>query len=179
MTRRRLADLRHNWIGILGALLFWCLLWGGFSVTDVLGGLLAVVLIYLLFPLPPTSDELTIHPVAFVVFASRFALDLVLGSWQVSRFVLRPGPPPGGSVIAVPLRSRSDVFLTGTAMLATLVPGSVVVEAQRSTSTLFLHVIGAVTTEEVEQSRQAVIAQEERLLRAVGRRSVLEEAGLR
>lgn len=179
MMRRRLADLRHSWIGILGAVLFWCLLWGGFGLSDVLGGILAVLLVYLVFPLPPTSDEMTLHPIAFLRFAARFALDLVEGSWQVARYALRPGPAPGGSVIAVPLASRSDVFLTGTAMLATLVPGSVVVEAQRSTSTLYLHVIGAVTPEEVEKARGNVLAQEERLLRAVGKRSVLEEAGLR
>ena len=88
------------------------------------------------------------------------------------------GLPPA-SVIAVQLASRSDLFLTGTGVLSTLIPGSVVVEAQRATGTLFLHVIGPGTEDEVEKARQSVLAQEKRLLLALARREVLEEAGLR
>jgi multicomponent Na+:H+ antiporter subunit E len=44
---------------------------------------------------------------------------------------------------------------------------------------LFLHTFNTGTPEEVEKARAQVRAQEERLLWAVGRREVLEEAGLR
>ena len=53
-----------------------------------------------------------------------------------------------------------------------------VVEAQRATGTIFLHVIGAGTPEEVELARQRSVEQEHRLLWAIGRRELLEEAGL-
>ena len=94
-------------------------------------------------------------------------------------YSIRPGPQPPSSVIAVRMASRSDFFLTFTGVLCTLIPGSVVVEAQRATGMLFLHTFNAGTAEEVEKARASVRAQEERLLWAIGRREVLEEAGLR
>ena len=54
-----------------------------------------------------------------------------------------------------------------------------VVEAQRATGILFLHTFNAGTPEAVEEARESVRAQERRLLWAVGRREILEEAGLR
>ena len=76
------------------------------------------------------------------------------------------------------MASRSDFFLTFTGMLCTLIPGSVVVEAQRATGMLYLHAFNAGSEEDVEEVRRSVRAQEERLLWAIGRRDVLKEAGL-
>lgn len=175
---RRLRNLRHNLVGIALAVGFWCLLWGGFSVKDVLGGVAAAVLVFTVFPMPRTAPEVTFRPVAVVTLTARFLWDLVTSSIEVGWYAVRPGPQPPCSVIAVPMASRSDLFLTATAILATLIPGSVVVEAQRSTGTLFLHIIGAGTDAEVEQAKQQVREQEERLLRAFARRDVLQGAGL-
>lgn len=175
---RRLRDLRHNVVGILGAVVVWCLLWGGFSASDILGGLAAVVLVYLIFPMPSPGREITVRPLAFLSLLGIFLFDLVKSSIEVGWYAVRPGPQPASSVIAVPMASRSDLFLTGTAILSTLIPGSVVVEAQRSTGTLFLHIIGAGTEAEVERARQRAVDQEARLLRALARREVLEGAGM-
>ncbi|UYG18058.1 Na+/H+ antiporter subunit E [Brachybacterium huguangmaarense] len=177
--RQRLREAPSHWLEILGATVFWCLLWGGrFSPSDVLGGLLVAAVVVILFPLPRLSVELTLRPWSFLTFVARFLADMFVSSLQVSWYALRPSGTPGNSVIAVQLRSRSDLFLTATGMLCTLVPGSVVVEAQRSTGTLFLHVIGAYDTATVEAARQRVLRQEERVLRALARRDVLEGAHL-
>lgn len=175
----RLRDLRRSWVWLLGSVLIWCLLWGGFTLQDVLGGAVVALLVFLAFPMPPTGQELTLRPVALLVFLARFLGDLVVSAAEVAWYAVRPAPQPPSSVVAVTLASRSDFFLTMTGVLTTLIPGSVVVEAQRATGTLFLHVIGAGTTEAVDRARQRVREQEERLLRAVARREVLEEAGLR
>lgn len=179
MRTQRLADLRHSWLLMVAAVVLWCLLWGGFSLQNVLGGVLVALLVFVLFPMPPTGHELTLRPVRFTLFALRFLYDVVVSAVQVSYFALRPGPQPPGSVIAVTMASRSDFFLTFTGVLCTLIPGSVVVEAQRATGMLFLHTFNAGTPEEVERARAGVRAQEERLLWAIARREVLEEAGLR
>lgn len=176
--RNRLRQVPGHWLEILGATIFWCLLWGGFRPSDVLGGILVAVVVVVLFPLPRVGRELALRPVAFVMLVARFAADMVVSATQVSWFVVRPAPTPPSSVVAVRLRSRSDLFLTGTAMLCTLIPGSVVVEAQRSTGTLFLHVIGAGDEAEVEAARRRTLAQEDRLLRALASRAVLEGAQL-
>ena len=98
-------------------------------------------------------------------------------------FVLFPMPPTGHELTIRPLRfitflARFDFFLTFTGMLCTLIPGSVVVEAQRATGMLYLHAFNAGSEEDVEEVRRSVRAQEERLLWAIGRRDVLKEAGL-
>lgn len=175
--RARLKDLPGHWVEILGATVFWCLLWGQAHVVDVLGGLLAACLVVLAFPLPRASRELTIRILPVLSLLVHVAGDMVVSSAQVAWYALRPGPAPLCSVVAVRLASRSDLFLTATAMLATLIPGSVVVEAQRSTGTLFLHVIGAEGPDDVEHARQRTLALEERLLRAFARRAIRQEAG--
>ena len=179
MIRGRLGDLRRSWLWMLLAVTLWCLLWGGVDLKNVLGGLAVALLVFVLFPMPPTGHELTLRPLRFVRFAARFFADCVVSAAQVGYFALRPGPQPPSSVIAVTMASRSDFFLTFTGVLCTLIPGSVVVEAQRATGTLFLHTFNAGSPEAVEKARADVRAQEERLLWALGRREVLEEAGLR
>ncbi len=179
MIGRRLRDLRGAWMWILAAVALWCLLWGGIDLKNVLGGAMVAVLVFVLFPMPPTGHELTLRPVRFLLFVLRFLLDCSVSAVQVGWFAVRPGPQPPSSVIAVRTASRSDFFLTFTGVLCTLVPGSVVVEAQRATGTLFLHTFNAGTPEAVEKARRDVLAQEARLLWAVGRREILEEAGLR
>lgn len=177
--KRRLLDLPRNWVGLLVSVIFWCMLWGGIDAKNVLGGILAATIVFVMFPMPPTGHEITIRPLRFVYFVSVFLFDMVKSAIEVGWYSIRPAPQPLNSVIAVKLRSRSDLFLTGTGMLSTLIPGSVVVEAQRATGTLFLHVIAAEDEEQAEQARQRVLEQEERLLWAMARREILEEAGLR
>ena len=179
MTSKRLRDLRRSWLWIVLAVALWCLLWGGVDLKNVLGGTFVAVLVFVLFPMPPMGHELTVRPLWFARFLLRFMYDLCESALQVGWYAIRPGPQVPSSVIAVRMASRSDLFLTTTGVLCTLIPGSVVVEAQRATGTLFMHVIGAGTPDEVEAARRRVHAQEERLLRAVGNREVLEEAGLR
>ena len=179
ILKERLTRIHRNWVWILASIAFWCLLWGAVDLQTILGGILAAGLVFVLFPMPPTGHELTIRPVQFVTFVARFLYDLAASAVQVGWYALRPAGQPPASVIAVQLASRSDLFLTGTGVLSTLIPGSVVVEAQRATGTLFLHVIGPGTEDEVEKARQSVLAQEKRLLLALARREVLEEAGLR
>lgn len=176
--KNRVRTLSDHWIGIIGAVLFWCLLWGSFSPLTLLGGLLAAILVHVLFPLPPVGRELALRPLHALVFVFVFLKDLAVSSAQVSWYALRPSGSPGSSVVAVQLRSRSDLFLTFTGVLATLIPGSVVVEAQRSTGTLFFHTIGVTTQEEADDMRQVILAQEVRALKAFASREILADAGL-
>ncbi|MFC5318943.1 MULTISPECIES: Na+/H+ antiporter subunit E [Brachybacterium] len=176
--RRRVVELARSWVWILVSVALWCLLWGGIDLKNVLGGLVAAIFVFVLFPMPPLGHELTVRPVRFVLFLLRFLYDLCASAIEVGWYAIRPAPQPPSSVIAVKMASRSDLFLTTTGVLCTLIPGSVVVEAQRATGMLFLHTIGTGTPEEAEKARRQVREQEVRLLRAVARREVLEEAGL-
>ena len=73
------------------------------------------------------------------------------------------------STRAVNLRTPSDFVLTVVAEMTCLIPGSVVVEARRSTHTLFIHVLDVDDLEAVERFKQSVLDQEARVVRALGR----------
>ena len=119
-----------------------------------------------------------LRPVGIVRLFARFAVDLVKASFEVSLIALRPGYQTRGAVIGVQLRSHSDLYLTMTAELASLVPGSLVVEAHRLTGMLYLHVLDVRQSGGIEAARQSVLDQEERVLRAFASDEELAAAGL-
>ena len=81
-------------------------------------------------------------------------------------------------MIGVRLRSQSDVYLTLTAALCSLVPGSIIVEAHRLTSVLYVHSLDVEQSGGVEKARQHVLATESRVLRALASDVELAAAGL-
>jgi multicomponent Na+:H+ antiporter subunit E len=74
-------------------------------------------------------------------------------------------------VIEVDLRTHSDLILTVVAEIVSLVPGSLVVEARRSTHTLFLHVLDARDQAGVDRMRRQVYRLERRVELAFGTES--------
>jgi multicomponent Na+:H+ antiporter subunit E len=145
--------------------LVWLALWGDVSVLLVLSGLLVAVLACLAFPLPPVRLESRIRPLRLVALVLRFVVDVVRASLEVSGVVLRRRPVRN-AVVAVDLRSSSDFVLTGVAAMLSLVPGSIVVEARRSTHTLYLHVLDVPDAAAAERFRQEALAVEDRFLAA-------------
>jgi multicomponent Na+:H+ antiporter subunit E len=83
------------------------------------------------------------------------------------RLALGPGRPRN-AVVGVQLRSRSDFYLTVTAELVALVPGSVVIDARRSSSVLYLHLLDVGREGAIDAARRHVLAVEARVVRAVG-----------
>lgn len=146
----------------------WVALWGDVSVPIVVGGFLVATLGSLVFPLPPLRLGLRIRLVPLLWLVARFAADVVVSSVQVAWVVLRPRRPLRNAVVEVNLRSPSDLILTVVAEMTCLIPGSLVVEARRSTHTLFLHVLDVGDRAGVERFRQSVLDQETRLVRAIG-----------
>lgn len=145
----------------------WVLLWGNLSVSNVVSGLLVSLVITAVFPLPPIVFGGQVRPLGVLRLVGRFALDLVVASAQVARHALWFGSRPVNAVIEVNLRSRSDLYMTLTAELLSLVPGSLVIEARRSTSTLYLHILGVGDETGVERARAQALAQEERVMHAL------------
>lgn len=147
----------------------WVALWGDISVLIVVGGFIVATVTCLVFPLPPLQLDLWIRPVPLLWLVTRFVADVVVSSVQVARVVLRPSRPLRNAVVEVNLATPSDFVLTVVAEMTCLIPGSLVVEARRSTHTLFLHVLDVEDLEGVERFRQSVLDQESRVVRALGR----------
>ena len=87
-----------------------------------------------------------------------------LVAWQT----VRPRGIDRSAIIKVQLRTDSDLLLTIVAESLTLVPGSVVIDMDREQRTLSLHVLHVRDMADVEARRAAVLAEEERVVRAFG-----------
>jgi multicomponent Na+:H+ antiporter subunit E len=146
----------------------WVALWGQVSVWTVAGGFVVATIGCLVFPLPPLRLDVRIRILALLWLVLRFAADVVVSSLQVAWVVLRPSRPLRNAVVEVNLRTPSDFVLTVVAEMTCLIPGSLVVEARRSTHTLFLHVLDVGDRAGAERFRASVLAQEARVVRALG-----------
>ena len=149
--------------------LAWVLMWDRVTWGNVVNGVLVGVLVTYAFPLPSIEYHGRLRPHRLAWLVVRFLGDLVAASWQVLRLALSPRRPRN-AVIGVQLRSRSDFYLTLTAELIALVPGSVVIDARRSSSVLYLHLLDVRSAAAIEAQRRHVLVVEERVVRALGSR---------
>jgi multicomponent Na+:H+ antiporter subunit E len=163
---------------MLWLVVVWVLLWGDFTAGNLIAGVVVAVAVTGALRMTPIDFHGRLRPWGLLVLVTRFAWDLVRASVEVSWVALRPRHTPHGAVIGVQLRNHSDLYLTMTAELCSLVPGSLVVEAHRLTGMLYLHVLDVAQSGGVEAARQAVLSQEERVLRAFASDAELREAGL-
>ena len=146
----------------------WMLLWGQFTLLAFLTGLVAAVVVTRVFRLPPVSLSGRLNVWFGLVFVLTFLVSLVRGSLLVAWQTIRPGKLPGAAIIAVHLRTDDDLIMTHTAVTCSLIPGSLVVEADRDRRMLYLHVIGVDDDVDLELQRKTVLGWEARIVRAVG-----------
>lgn len=165
LTRR--DRIRNRIAAMIVLILIWTLLWGAFSVGNLVVGALVATAVLVFFPLPPVTFAGRIRPWGVVVLLARFLGDLLVASVQVASLAFRPGRPRS-AIVAVRLRVRSDLNLTLVAELVSLVPGSLIVEADRDNGILYIHVLGVAGPAELERFRRRVLALEARIARAIG-----------
>lgn len=169
-------EVKHGrWGGIVGQLpfllwlvLLWMLLWGQFTVLAVVTGIAVAFFVTRVFRLPTIELSGRINLWWAALLLVQFLGALVMGSLLVSAQVFDPRRDPKAAIIAVPLRYADDLVLTHVAVISSLVPGSLVLEAERDTRTLYLHVIGVRSLEAVERQREQVLRWERRVVRAIG-----------
>ena len=169
---------RISWRMVIWLTAVWVMLWADLTAANILIGVVIGALVTLLLPLPTIDFRGRIHPLPAISLVARFLFDLVRASFQVAILALHPGREPTGAVIRVHLRNESDLYLTLTAQLTTLIPGSIVVEANRQTGVLYLHVLDVDALGGIEKVRSDTLAQEERVMRALATADELAAAGL-
>ena len=162
--RRRTSDVQWVSVGLLT--LVWVMLMGEVTLGNVVGGVLAALVVQVVFPLPSLVMGVRLRPWSFLVLVVRFLWDMTVASVQVAWLAIRPGPVVGGVVVDLRLRSDNDLFQTITAEMVALVPGTVVVDLDGASRLLTLHVLDISTRQEAEEVRHRVLAQEARVLRA-------------
>lgn len=175
-TRRH--ALRFSFAATLWLTVVWVLLWGDLSVANVLGGLVVALVVGFTLRMPSVHFTGRIHLLSLLYLVAVFVRDLVVASAQVMALAFTPGRVPRSAVVAVQLRSPSDLYITLTAAVTSLVPGSIVVEAHRTTGMLYVHILDVGISGGLEKARTHVLDNEARVLRAIASDSELAAAGL-
>ncbi|WCN82904.1 Na+/H+ antiporter subunit E [Micromonospora sp. LH3U1] len=166
--RGRPGRWRDQVVALGWLLVVWNLLWGDINWANLIGGLLVGGAVLVFFPLPAVSFGGRLRPRALLVFAVRFAVELVSASLHVARIAVQPGYRPRGAIIAVQLRVPTDLNLALTAEAVSLVPGTLILEVDRDSGTLYLHVLDTHGPADLDVARERTHAVERRIVRAVG-----------
>ncbi|MEC5192233.1 MULTISPECIES: Na+/H+ antiporter subunit E [unclassified Arthrobacter] len=172
MNRKRIS-LRQELPLLVWLVVVWGALWRDFSPGNLLFGALIAVLVARLFYLPPVELGGRFNVLRAVPFALMFLLKVVAASFQVLHLAAVKGPKVISAVVAVPLRSHSDLLVTATGHVTALIPGSLVVEVDRSTSTLYIHGINVRNADDAAQLRKDVRDTEAGLIRIMGTKAEL------
>ncbi len=172
--RREVRQRLWQQLPLLVALVvLWMVLWGQFTGLSLVTGIVVAVVVTRVFYLPPVELSGRINLWYTLVFLAHFFLDVAVASFQVAFQALAPKRIPHSSVIGIQLRTRSDLVMTLDAIAMSLVPGSLVVEADRERSILYLHTFATESQEDVEAMRRKVLVVEARIVRAIGSRADL------
>ncbi|MEU1472982.1 Na+/H+ antiporter subunit E [Streptomyces sp. NPDC005761] len=171
--RPRVLDLPLiAWLTVI-----WVLLWSSLNWANVLTGAVVAVTVCLAFPLPQVDLGLRLHPWGILRLAAYLFYDMYTSGVKVTRQIFADHPHRP-AVIAVPLRCRSDLMLTATAVAVSNVPGGSVVEVRRATATVFVHVLDADLPFELDAARRSVWRMEELTVRAFGTRDEIDRVAV-
>jgi multicomponent Na+:H+ antiporter subunit E len=142
LTVRRLLALAL----LVGA---WCALWGAVSVANVLSGTLIAVAATLFAGVDRHGGGVRIVPLLH--FAWLVAVDLVVSTANVAWEILTPTDYTDEAIIAVDttVGSRSHFLLLVVAI--TVTPGTAVIDSDRDTGRLYLHLLHADKAPEIRQ----------------------------
>nr|WP_206697255.1 Na+/H+ antiporter subunit E [Microbacterium aquimaris] len=153
----------------------WMLLWGQFTLLAFLTGLVMAIFVTRVFRLPAVELSGRVNLWYGAIFIVTFFASLVRGSLTVAWQVISPRPVPASAIIAVPAVVADDLIMTHTAITASLIPGSLVIDIDRDRRVMYLHVLGVRTLADVEHQRESVMVWERRIVRAVGSRAQVEQ----
>jgi multicomponent Na+:H+ antiporter subunit E len=126
------------------------------------------VLVLLLRP-APASGPAVVVPVELLRFTVRFLVDLVVSSLQVVRLVLGRRIALRQAIVQVQVPGASDTLLTVLADAISLTPGTLTVDVDAGTGTLYVHVLDVGRgSQGVERVRADLQDQAQAAVRAFG-----------
>jgi multicomponent Na+:H+ antiporter subunit E len=146
----------------------WGALWQDFSPGNLVFGLVLALLVTRFLYLPPVELSGRFHVLHALRFAFVFVWQVIVASAKLLWLALATGPAASSAVIAVPLRSHADLMVTATGHVISLIPGSLVVDVDRTNATLYVHGIDVPDEAAAERLRRSVLATEAELIRIMG-----------
>ena len=129
----------------------WITLWEVASWANVLAGtLVAAAVVYLVPPNP--SLGLGFRPLAALHLLFYFLWELVKASAFMAWEVITPRNRIGAAVVSVPLASDVNGVVTAVANMVSLTPGTVTLDVDEDTRTIFVHVLHLKSVEATRHS---------------------------
>ena len=159
---------RSQWPMVVALTFIWVALWQDLTPPTIVLGIIFSVAVMLALPLPPVpfADRFNVYHA--LKFALYFLWKIVAATWDVAVKSIKPGPKVINSVVAVKLRTQDDLLLTLVGHVYALIPGSLVIDVDRPSSTLFLHVIDVPDEDAAEAFRVDSLDIEARMIRGFG-----------
>jgi multicomponent Na+:H+ antiporter subunit E len=131
----------RSFVIVLWLTLVWVTLWEALTWANVLGGLLVSAAVISL--LPPRRREMSVgfRPLAALRLLFYFLWELVLASAQIVWEVLTPRDRTSAGVVSVRTRSQVPGHVTAVASMISLIPGTLSLEVDGETMTIYIHVL--------------------------------------
>ncbi|RKS74792.1 multisubunit sodium/proton antiporter MrpE subunit [Actinomadura pelletieri DSM 43383] len=145
----------------------WLLLWGRVDALTLAGGVVAVLVAYVVSRLPTVPMVTRIRPLRLAVAAGEFAWDLLVSSLVIGWHALRAPGRVRGAIVEVEARSRSELVLLAVTTSVSLRPGTLLVDLDWDRSLLRIHGMPVRDPEEADAMRESVLRTERRLMRAL------------
>ncbi|WP_369045500.1 Na+/H+ antiporter subunit E [Sinomonas sp. P10A9] len=153
--------------------IIWGALWQDFSPGNLLFGAIIALIVTRLFYLPPVGLSGRFNVLHAVRYSFVFVWHVAVASFELLWLALAKGPRVRSAVVAVPLRSHTDLMVTATGHVTSLVPGSMVVDVDRANATLYVHFINVEDAAGAERVRREVLDAEAELIRIMGTKEEL------
>jgi len=127
----------------LALFLLWTALTNAASpATLLLGGLLALVLPFIVLPFWPDARRI-VRPGLIPGFAARVIWDMLIANWAVARRVVGPVAKLSPAFVEVQLDLRDPFAATVLGSIVSLTPGTVSIDVDRERWVLQLHALDA------------------------------------
>jgi multicomponent Na+:H+ antiporter subunit E len=160
----------------------WLLLWNDLSVANVVSGVAVAVAVLSLSRLPKSycvgsesGDRPRVSIPHLIYFGGYVLVKLVQANLVLAWEIVTPWRDRiHTGIVAVPLRTSSDLAMTVVANVITLTPGTVTIEAKGTPPVLYVHVLHL---DDIERVKAELLDLEELSVRAFGSRAARAQLG--
>lgn len=130
----------------------WVTLWEDVSWANVIGGVIVAVAVIWVVPFRDTRTGLGLRPIHAIRLMLYFFWELIKASLFLSWEVITPPTWVNPGIVSVPLTSREPGIVVSVANMVSLTPGTLTLEVEEATPTLFIHVLHLKSREDTRES---------------------------
>lgn len=129
----------------------WIALWEDLTWANVLAGVLVAIFVMWVTPARPAEAVHSVRPWALLKLSAYFLWKLSEASTILAWEVVTPRNRVNPAIVAVPLRSRSPGIVTLVSNMVSLTPGTLTLQVDEETMTIFIHVLHLETIDDMRR----------------------------